>query len=92
MSPLRGNAGFRYTPVDDETEVTVQLNAPLQEVEAAVRIRAYAWDAESLLPEHRETVTTGGPVREIRALIPMHPNSGELLTMLEHMVMGAVAT
>lgn len=92
MSPVRGSAGFRYTPVGGGGEVTVALNAPLQDVSAAHRGRSYSWDAASLNPADRETVTTSTGHREITATVFIHPDSDELLVMLSEMVQGAVAS
>lgn len=86
---VRGNSGWRYT-IPGGTVITLEQEAPLQDVEAGVRVTAYVFDSEDW--STRETVTTSPPVREISARIPIHPDSGGLLTMLAWMVQGVVAS
>lgn len=79
MSPLRGDAAFRYD-VGAGT-VTVALNWPLFRIRpGSVRWRRTTW---SLSRRVAETLTIGSSTPEILATVRFHTDPLELLTMLE---------
>ncbi len=78
MSPLKGDAGFRYDP--GTGQVTVALNFPLFRIHPAeTQFRRTTW---SLSRRVSETLAVGSSVPEIKGAIRFHTSGLELLAML----------
>ena len=85
--PIKGNAGFKYTPIGGSYEHVVPLNAPLYDIAPAFVGTRY--EHENLLRTSIDVVEIAGGIEEVTCRIAYEKASWALLRMLEAGARGA---